>query len=236
MTAPDTPYPKVISVDFEGNLNEGGGGVSSTVAIDQTSPGTSNQVALGAGTNIVGKLGIDQTIQGVTNAVVSIPSGGYYSQVQFTRPANTTAYVAGAAVGSNSGTAILQFPNMGVANKITYITGFNLMINISSILSGMTSFQLNLFTGSPSAAADGSGGAAYAFSNSDRSLFANYIITPTITRQGNTLFASQTNGSGLCLPVQMTGTSLYGVLTTTGAYTPDSGDVFTLSLFGFESP
>lgn len=199
-----------------------------------TSP--SENIVLGAGTNIAGKFGIDQSTQGVSNAVVTIPSGGYYSQAQFTRPSNTTAYVAGAAIGSNSGSAILQFSNMGSANKITYITGFNLMINIASILSGMTTFQLNLFTGSPSAVVDGSGGAAYAFSNGDRSLFANYIITPTITRQGNTLFASQTNGSGLCLPVQMTGTSLYGVLTTTGAYTPDSGDVFILSLFGFESP
>jgi hypothetical protein len=196
----------------------------------------SNQVTLAAGSNIAGKFGIDQTTQGVTNGVVPIPSGGYYSQVQFTRPSNTTAYVAGAAIGSNSGSAILQFANMGVANKITYITVFNLMINIASILSGMTTFQLNLFTGSPSAVVDGSGGVAYAFSNSDRALFANYIITPTITRQGNTLFASQTNGSGLCLPIQMSGTSLYGVSTTTGAYTPDSGDVFTLSLFGFESP
>lgn len=42
---------------------------AATVKIDQTTPGTTNAVALTAGTALVGKVGIDQTTVGTTNAV-----------------------------------------------------------------------------------------------------------------------------------------------------------------------
>jgi hypothetical protein len=46
-----------------------GANVVGKVGIDQTTPGTTNAVALAAGANIVGKFGLDQTTPGTTNAI-----------------------------------------------------------------------------------------------------------------------------------------------------------------------
>lgn len=55
-----------------------GSAIIGKVAIDQTTDGTTNAVHLVAGTAVAGKVGIDQTTNGTTNAVVIVPatSGG----------------------------------------------------------------------------------------------------------------------------------------------------------------
>src|SRR6185437_4479921 len=65
------------SVGHSGTWNVGlsaGSNIIGKVSIDQTTPGTTNGVqvnaALPAGTNIIGKTGIDQTTPGTTNGVV----------------------------------------------------------------------------------------------------------------------------------------------------------------------
>lgn len=55
------------------------------VGIDQTTPGTTNGVqvnaALPAGTNIIGKVGIDQTTNGTTNKVYAVDGGAGWTTV-----------------------------------------------------------------------------------------------------------------------------------------------------------
>lgn len=89
-----------------------GSAIIGKVGIDQTTPGTTNGVqvnaALPAGTALIGKVGIDQTTPGTTNAV---QAGGYTPRVTATyaRPADNTAYSIGDLIG-NSGTANLVVP------------------------------------------------------------------------------------------------------------------------------
>lgn len=74
-----------LNVDGSGNLNVGvnvalpaGTAILGKVGIDQTTPGTTNAVALTAGTAIAGKFGIDQTTPGTTNGVqvnAALPAG-----------------------------------------------------------------------------------------------------------------------------------------------------------------
>lgn len=72
---PSTPTQRA-AVDASGNLScklPAGSNIIGKVSIDQTTPGTTNGVqvnaALPAGTNILGKFGIDQTTPGTTNGV-----------------------------------------------------------------------------------------------------------------------------------------------------------------------
>lgn len=72
---------------------------SGTVAIDQTTDGTTNAVHLKAGTAIAGKFGVDQTTPGTTNAVQIIPgrTGGLTkARIQVPNSTTGTSVVAGA--------------------------------------------------------------------------------------------------------------------------------------------
>src|SRR5690242_19603648 len=67
----------VVLMDTSGSA-VAGLSVSGTVAIDQTTPGTTNGVVVNTGANVIGKVGIDQTTPGTTNAVqlaAAIPAG-----------------------------------------------------------------------------------------------------------------------------------------------------------------
>jgi hypothetical protein len=60
-----------------------GSAIAGKVGIDQTTPGTTNRVdvgaALPAGSNIIGKVAIDQTTPGVTNAISApLQTGNHY--------------------------------------------------------------------------------------------------------------------------------------------------------------
>lgn len=80
-------HPLLVDTSGKLQVNSSGGG-SSTVAIDQTTPGSTNGVqtlsgsvttaTLGAGSAIAGKVGIDQTTPGTTNGVqvnAALPAG-----------------------------------------------------------------------------------------------------------------------------------------------------------------
>lgn len=86
-------------LDVNGNLKVAvTGGSASTVAIDQTTPGTTNGVvvnsALPAGTNIIGNIRLDQTTPGTTNGVVVNSVTGNVSVV----PGSTETKITAATI------------------------------------------------------------------------------------------------------------------------------------------
>lgn len=140
--------------------------------------------ALVAGSAIIGKVGIDQTTPGTTN-LVAVTSQGYSSgKVSVTRPANTTAYSAGDVVGATA--AAITFPTIGPSGGgPVMITSASLEIDIAAIPSGMTSFTLHLYNVTPpSALADN---AAFDLPSGDRTAHIGSFSLGTPVDLGSTL-------------------------------------------------
>lgn len=209
-----------------------------------------------AGTNVIGKVGIDQTTDGTTNKVqarnsthddlntnaniqvgdadvsstnaVYITSNSATSSDSQTRPDNTTAYTAGDVVGTDGATN-LEFTNV-VANSgaTAIITGAMLEIDVNAVPSGMNSFRLHLYTSAPTAIADNT---AYNLPSGDRTKYAGWIDIDVPTDIGDTIFSRVNNVNFQVAPST---TSLFGLLETRGAYTPSAEDVAKVTLFALE--
>lgn len=179
-------------------------------------------VALLTGSAIIGRVGIDQTAPGTTDSV-TVKSTAYESQVSTTRPSNQTPYTAGDAVGAAS--AIITFPSVGPAAGNILITSVDLRIDIASVTSGMTTFRLHLYNAAPTAIADN---AAFDLVAGDRAGYLGYIDLVTPVDLGSTL-VSQTGS--INRQVKLASTSLYGILTTVGGFTPAAvSEVYTLRI------
>jgi hypothetical protein len=154
-----------------------------------------------------------------------VTSQAAYVSVDITRPANTTAYTAGDAVGGAS--AINAFAAFGASGDHMLLTSAELRYDVSAVPSGMGAFRLHLYTASPAAIADN---AAWDLVAGDRSAYRGYIEFPAPADLGATLYSSiaQINRH-----IQLAGTALYGVLQTVGGYTPAAvSETLRLSLGG----
>ena len=149
---------------------------------------------------------------------------GYTSQVDFTRPANTTAYTAGDVVGSAA--AAISLTDIGHEFGHIIITDADLRIDVTSIPSGMTTFRLHLYSVTPpSALADN---AAWDLPAGDRSAYLGYIDFDTPVDFGSTLFVSMT---GINKKLKMGSTAgLFGYLVTNAGWTPSSATVKSIRL------
>jgi hypothetical protein len=157
-------------------------------------------------------------------------SAGHAASVTITRPANTTAYTAGDAVGDANGSAILTFADIARAAGEIMITNVELMINVSAVPSGMAAFTLELYDAAPDAIADN---AVWDLSSAgDRGKYLGSIALNAPTDKGSTLFSQ--NDDMDKKQITVAGTSLYGVLRTDGAFTPTSGAVKTLTLHAID--
>lgn len=137
-----------------------------------------------------------------------------------TRPANTTAYVAGKVVGGPQ-----EFTNMGPSGGNILITSTQLMIDDVAILSGETSYRLHLYNVSPpSALADN---AVWDLPSGDRAAYLGYVDLGAPADVGSTLYVES---NGLNKQVLLAGTSLFGYLVTNGAYTPSASRVYLPTL------
>jgi hypothetical protein len=168
-------------------------------------------LVLGAGSAVVGKVGIDQTTPGTTDSV-SVKGNGYRSAPTVTRPANTTAYTAGDVVGG-----VITFTSAGPSGGDLLITTADLRIDVAAVPSGMTTFRLYLYDASPaSAIADN---AAWDLPSGDRANFLGYIDLGTPVDLGSTLY-TQANQPGLQVRLASASTSLWAYLVTTSGFTP----------------
>lgn len=115
--------------------------------VDPLTGGSVLSTASSGGDAIIGKVGIDQTTPGTTNLVAVTNAGGYSAPLTITRPANQTPYTANDVVGG-----ALTFPTMGPSGGRIIITSVQLEIDVTAIPSGMTSFALYLYSVTPPSA------------------------------------------------------------------------------------
>lgn len=157
--------------------------------------------------------------------------GGFatLATASFTRPANTTPYDAGDLVANNT-TAASVAPMTFTVARTAGGTGMIRRARIRKTGTGTTgaSFRLHLYRTAPATITNGDNG-AWSTSGS-----ADYIgaIDVTIDRA----FTDGTAGNGVPLSGSEinfdlpSGTTIRGLLEARGAYTPISGEVFTVDL------
>lgn len=150
--------------------------------------------------------------------------------VIITRPANTTAYSAGDAVGvadvavaANAGSAVLEFPNVPA---LAAIEAASLRIDLSAVPANMDKFRLHLYSAAPAARLDN---AAWDLPAGDRTAYLGYLEFALPADLGSTLYAFL-DGANAFKRIATTEGKLYGELATTGAYTPSSGEVLAVTL------
>lgn len=151
---------------------------------------------------------------------------GYSSSVTLTRTADTNAYGAGDVVGAATGsTAAIEFAQIGPAGRTVRLSGCELLIEASAVISGETSYRLHLYNVTPpSALGDNT---AWDLPSGDRASYLGYVDLGTPVDVGASLFV-QTDG--LLKDLKLKTSSLYGYLVTVGAYTPTSARVHKATL------
>lgn len=150
----------------------------------------------------------------------------------FTRPADTAAYAVGDLVANSTtagSVAAMTFADVArAAGKGGKIVGARLAKSGTSITNA--SFRLHLYTATPIGSGSPANGDNGAFSTSG---VANYVGALDITCDRT--FADGAFGRGQQLVGNFldfvgAATTLYGLLEARAAYTPASGEVFTVTL------
>lgn len=169
------------------------------------------------------------------NPVVAVVAGDTSGDVKlisanFTRPADTTAYASGDLV-ANSTTAGSVVPlsfaaAARAAGKGGKIVGARLAKSNASLTNA--SFRLHLFTAAPTTITNGDNGALSTSGVADYIGALDVVVDRAFTdgafgRSGAPL-------SGNFLEYVGATTTLYGLLEARGAYTPASGEVFTVTI------
>ena len=149
------------------------------------------------------------TVQGITSGTqIPVTSLGY--DVATVCTSGTTAYAATDVVGGAK-----DFGVLGPSGATVMITTVQLMIDMASVISGMTSFTLHLFNVTPpSAIADSS---PFTLASGDRASYLGSVLIGTPVDLGDTLYVEV---NGVNKQVKLSGTKMFGYLTTNGAYTP----------------
>jgi len=155
---------------------------------------------------------------------VNNSSCGHSATVTITRPSNTTAYTAGDVIGDTNGSAIFTFDSMIRAAGEVEITSIEYEIDESARPSGMDMFDVRLYNASPTAIADN---AVFNIPSGDRGKYLGKVRIGVPVDEGSTLFV---DNDGISKQITMTGTSLYVILQTVGAYTPTSAGVSRLTI------
>jgi hypothetical protein len=153
----------------------------------------------------------------------------YVSAVSFARPNNTDPYGAGDVIGTATGsTAALTFANVGPSTATeALITTVQLEIDITAVISGMTSFRLYLYGITPPSALGDA--ATFDLPSGDRASFLGYVDLGTPVDLGSTLYV-ETLQVNKQVSMSGNGGTLYGYLVTIGAYTPAASSVFKITL------
>jgi hypothetical protein len=157
--------------------------------------------------------------------------GSFRSVVQFTRPANTTAYTAGDVVGTGT-SAIHEFKNLGRPGGFVQLQSFRLQVHVASVPSGMVGFRLHLFRSSPTAVADN---AAFDLGAADREPYMGYLDLPAPQDFGSTLI-SQVDYAGILSQFANNTNSIFVELQTLGGFTPGANsEVYELRALGLDA-
>jgi hypothetical protein len=159
---------------------------------------------------------------------VPVGAAGFTTAVSLTRTADTNAYTANDVLGAATGsTAALSFASMGVAGGNVMITGATLEVDLTAIPSGMTSFDLHLYSVTPPSALGDN--AAWDLPSGDRASYLGKISLGSPADLGSTLWSDQTQINKQ-VKLAAASTSLFAYLVTVGAYTPASATVQVITL------
>lgn len=154
-------------------------------------------------------------------------TGGYASVVTDTivRPANTTAYAAGDVI-STTGGEILEFTGMAARNGASgLITTAHLIINTNQATDLVA--DLILFDTTLTVVADN---AAMVATDGEAVTYCGVIQFTTPVDLGANNVAYTVTGLNLRYVCTASSTSIFGLLVARNAYTPASGDTFTIRL------
>lgn len=174
----------------------------------------------------LGSITIEAIIVPVSEPALPVVSTGTTISASQTRPNDTTAYAALDVVGQDPAANITfanVLPNAGGA---FVALGVRLRIDVAAIPAGMAGFRLHLYNAAPTAIADN---AAYNLPAADRAKYLGYVEISNIQDIGDTLWA-QAAGVNFMAKLAAGSTSLFGILETTGAYTPSALTVKTIML------
>lgn len=161
----------------------------------------------------------------------SIPVGYGHKNtvsVSITRTADTDDYLAGDVIGAATGaTAAQEFTNVvgEPSGCPVTITGTELEIDASAVISGETSYRLYLYSVTPPSALGDN--ASWDLPAGDRASFLGYVDLGTPVDLGSTLYVQAT---GVGKQITLAGTSLFAYLVTNGPYTPTSARVYKITL------
>lgn len=184
-----------------------------------TNTGTfATQATLQTGSNIIGRTGSDLTTYGTTNSVFV----GGTSQVQVTPTVTSaSAYAASNVVGG-----LLTFAN---AVQSTVLSGVITSVSVAVKSTQTAGFKLYLFSASP--AGTFTNKTAGAIATADASLLLD-VITLGAADSGLGSNVTIYNTDAISRSVVLAGTSLYGVLITTGTptFTTTTDVVVTVSI------
>ena len=136
--------------------------------------------------------------------------------VLFTRPADTTAYVAADVVGSAS-TANHEATSAGISGNLMQILSASLIVNLTSVPTGMTTFRLHIWDSAPTAIADN---AAFSVATADRAKYCGFIDLAAIQAIGGGFCWTQ--GDYIGRPLRLSSTSFWFNLVTNEGFTPAS--------------
>ena len=190
---------------------------ASVVAIEK--PNANGQAAMSASLPVA--IASDQS-------PVAVTATGFESSSSQTRPADTTAYIAGDVVGTDAATN-LTFANIGsVTGGCFEILRVWLRIDVNAVPSGMSTFKLHLFNAAPTAITDN---LAFNLISADRDKYLGYITIYQPEDLGDTLWG-QDDKVLFKGKLAVASTTLYGVLQTNAGFTPTSSCVKTIGIGG----
>lgn len=145
----------------------------------------------------------------------------------FTRPANTTQYAVDDSVNDGTTNAL----SFSTADGITVSLGSSYFVKTARLVTNNTtvtsgSFRLWLYDSSVSAIADNSIQTLLWANRSKRVGYIDFVLQSSPT--GSDCAEAVVVDSNLS--IRMEATTLYGLLTTKGTYTPASGQLFYIEL------
>lgn len=170
---------------------------------------------------------------GDNSGSLTVDGKAYRAAVDVTRPANTTAYAAGDVIGTGTGDdAIITLSSVGPSAGFVIVQSIELVIGISAVPSGMTSFRVHFYSSKPNAAADNS---VFDVGSADRSKYLGYIDLPAPVDLGSTCF-TQIDYPGKLFKLDSASTSLFCELQTIGGFTPAANsEVYSLRVKTLEA-
>ena len=143
----------------------------------------------------------------------------YFSKAAVTRPNNTTAYAELDVLGTDPA-SVIEFANIAPAGGGPVVLLYaSLRVDVGSIPSGLGQTRLHLYTSAPAAIADN---AAFNLPAGDRAKYLGYLTLAAPADLGDTLFVED---DFLRKQVIATGSSLFAIAQTIGAFTPSAQTV-----------